>query len=173
MQPPFTCTELQCSHHGWQPDGLRVACRKPENIKTSGMLQARDGLPKACFLDSYVILEVGSRLSLPFVRANCHMPLADQVAGLFLEQGLGSPRMRSSRAPPLLCLLWYRSFDLLFRFLPGPGGFGSRLRKLFAASASPDKTWKQIIAKISVFKQVLKINNMHCQGTSWDLQTDI
>lgn len=27
----------------------------------------------------------------------------------------------------------------------------------------PDKTWKKTIAKISVFKQVSKVNNMHCQ----------
>jgi len=73
-----------------------VECHKPENSKTSGMLQAHDGLPKGCFLDSYVILEVGSRLSLPFIRASCHMPLADQVAELFLEKGLGSPRTVST-----------------------------------------------------------------------------
>ena len=136
MQRLFTCTELQYSHHGQQPYWLWVTCHKPENIKISGILQTHDGLPKACFLDTYVILEVGNRLSLPFIRASCHMPLADRVAGLFLEQGLGSPRMCWSRGPPLLFLLRYRSFDLLFRFLPGPGGFGSWLCKLFAASAS-------------------------------------
>lgn len=34
---------------------------------------------------------------------------------------------------------------------------------LFLSPWYPDKAWKQKIMKISVFKQVLKTDNMHCQ----------
>lgn len=68
MQTPFKCTELQDSHHGWQPYCLWVACHKPENIKTWSVLQACHGLLRACLLDSYVILE-----------ASCHSHSQGQV----------------------------------------------------------------------------------------------
>lgn len=127
---PAAClarTELEYSHTlcEWyainqRPSELQVCCKDAM------------GYPKlVCWAAlSPVKLAAGSRLSLSFPRASCHMPLADQVAGLFLEQGLGTSRMRRSRALLLLLPRQYRSCDLLFRFLPEPGGFESWLDKL-------------------------------------------
>lgn len=140
------------------------------------MLQTHNGLSRGSFLDSCVILEAASRLSLSFIRAGCHMPLVDQVAGLFLEQGLCSPRVCWSKASLLWFLLQCRFFVLLSDFYQSQ----EVLDHDFANCSPtlpllwyPGKTWKQTITKISVFKQLSKIKNMHFQWASQDPQIDI
>lgn len=144
----------------WQPCSLWIVCCKPENISTSGMLQTCNAILRVCFLVSCVIPEAASRLSLSFIRAGCHKPLADEVAGLFLERGLGSPRVCWSRPWLLLFLLQCRSFVLLSDFYQSQEVLDhdfANCSPILPLLWYPGKIWKQTITEI-VFK-LSKIKN--------------